>query len=90
MTPRRATRKAEPSAEATLTFEDAFAQLQTVLAQLEGGDLTLDAAVVAFEQGMRLAHHCDALLNGAELRIQALEPQSDGSLARRDLIIETE
>lgn len=91
MTPRRTRSKAaEPGGPDALTFEDAFAQLQTVIGQLEGGELPLDAAVVAFERGMRLAQHCNTLLDGAELRVQALEPQADGSLARHDLSIETE
>ncbi len=91
MTPRRTSTRKPPEATAeALTFEEAFAQLQTVIGQLEGGELPLDAAVVAFEQGMRLAQHCNTLLDGAELRVQALEPQPDGSLARGDMLIETE
>ena len=91
MTPRRTgTRKTADPAPEALTFEDAFAQLQTVIGQLEGGELPLDVAVMAFERGMRLAQHCNTLLDGAALRVQALEPQPDGSLARHDMIIETE
>lgn len=75
---------------ADLTFEDAFAELQAAIAQLKAGDLPLDAAVGAFERGMRLAQHCTGLLDRAELRVQALEEQADGTLRLRDIVVETE
>jgi exodeoxyribonuclease VII small subunit len=75
---------------ADLAFEDAFAELQAVIAQLEAGELPLDAAVGAFERGMRLAQHCTGLLDRAELRVQALEEQADGTLRLHDIVVETE
>ncbi len=79
-----------PAIPADLTFEEAFAQMQATIAQLESGDLALDATVSAFERGMRLAQHCTTLLDSAELRVQTLEEQVDGTLVLRDLVVETE
>jgi exodeoxyribonuclease VII small subunit len=77
-------------APADLAFEDAFAEMQKVIEQLEGGDLALDASVGAFERGMRLAQHCTTLLDGAELRVQALEAETEGVFTVRDIVVETE
>ncbi|MEM9952281.1 MAG: exodeoxyribonuclease VII small subunit [Chloroflexota bacterium] len=62
-----------------LSFEQAFDQLDEVLAQLESGDLTLEEQVTMSEQGKLLATHCQKLLDSAELRIKKLE--SDGTLS---------
>ena len=56
----------------TLSFEEAFSQLEAVVGQLEAGDLALDQAMALFERGMALATHCNARLDVAELRVQQL------------------
>jgi exodeoxyribonuclease VII small subunit len=95
MSQRRASSKSAAAANANsipadLSFEEAFAQMQEAIAQLETGDLPLDATVSTFERGMRLAQHCTALLDGAELHVQTLEEQVDGTLVLRDIVVETE
>lgn len=55
-----------------LSFEEAFALLQDVVARLESGELTLEDSVGLYERGRRLASHCQALLDAAELRVQQL------------------
>jgi exodeoxyribonuclease VII small subunit len=92
MTQRRSPRQHAKSTEtdADLPFEEAFTQLQQIIDQLESGDLALDAAVSAFERGMRLAQQCSTLLDKAELRVQALDPQSDGSFRLRDIVLDAE
>ncbi len=57
-----------------LSFEEAFAELEKVVQQLEAGDLTLDQAMTLFERGMALATQCNAQLDAAELRVQQLVP----------------
>ena len=64
----------------TLSFEDAYAQLESVVARLESDDLAVDQAVELYESGMRLLKHCGACLDRAELRIKQLVPTSDGEL----------
>ncbi|GAB4541735.1 MAG: exodeoxyribonuclease VII small subunit [Anaerolineae bacterium] len=61
-----------------LSFEEAFAELEEVVQQLEAGDLTLDQAVALFERGMALAAQCNARLDAAELRVQQLIPAAGG------------
>ncbi|NNJ11864.1 exodeoxyribonuclease VII small subunit [Chloroflexales bacterium ZM16-3] len=55
------------------TYEARYARLQEVVAQLETGELPLDRAVALYEEGVRLAAECQALLDTAELRVQQLQ-----------------
>ncbi len=61
-----------------LSFEDAFAELQATVAQLERGDLPLQDSIALFERGQALAAHCGLQLDAAELKVRQLMP--DGSL----------
>ncbi len=55
-----------------LSFEDAYAELEDIIAQLDAGDLALEASVTLFERGRALAQHCQTLLDSAELRVNQL------------------
>jgi exodeoxyribonuclease VII small subunit len=55
-----------------LSFERAFEELETILTQLDGGDLPLDESVALYERGRKLAARCQALLDAAELRVSKL------------------
>ena len=63
------------------TFEEALGQLETVVARLEGGDLPLEEALRAFEEGIRLARTCAARLEDAERRVRLLTRAPDGTEA---------
>lgn len=62
-----------------LTFEEAYARLEAIIARLESGELTLDESVALYEQGQALARYCSDLLDKAELRVQQIA--DDGTLA---------
>jgi exodeoxyribonuclease VII small subunit len=53
-------------------FEQSLAQLEALVAQLESGDLPLDAALASFEQGVRLTRECQGALNAAQQKVQVL------------------
>lgn len=55
-----------------LSFEDAYAELESIIAKLDSGDLALEDSVVLFERGRVLSQHCQALLDNAELRVNQL------------------
>jgi len=55
-----------------LTYEQALAELESIVAALESGDHSLDAAMALYERGQALARHCAQLLDQAELKIQSL------------------
>ena len=57
-----------------LNFESAFAELETLVQQLETGNLPLDDAMALFERGTTLVAHCNDKLDSAELRVRQLAP----------------
>jgi exodeoxyribonuclease VII small subunit len=61
-----------------LSFETAFTELETIIAKLESGELSLDDSVALFERGRKLSEHCQTLLDKAELRVSQLT--ADGQI----------
>ncbi len=62
-------------------FEKSLAELEKIVQQLEQGDLSLDDAMQAFEQGVALTRHCQNQLDSAEQKVRTLleENQSPAS-----------
>lgn len=56
-----------------LGFEAAFAALEAAVQQLENGELPLEGAVAAYEQGLVLAKRCAELLEQVELKIRQVD-----------------
>jgi exodeoxyribonuclease VII small subunit len=54
------------------TFEEALRELQTIVTQLEDGDLTLEASLQLYERGQQLAKACQQYLEAAHLRVEML------------------
>ena len=61
-----------------LSFEKALERLEEIAQRLEAGDLDLEAALVAFEDGVGLARRCAEQLREAERRIEVLTQEGDG------------
>ncbi len=64
----------------SLSYEEAFTQLEAAVAALQDGKLPLESALQYYQEGMKLAQHCDTLLQNAELSVQQLSVSSDGTL----------
>jgi exodeoxyribonuclease VII small subunit len=62
----------------TLSFEQAFEQLEAAVEALQDGQMPLERALNYYEEGMKLAQHCNELLEKAELRVQQLSVTSEG------------
>jgi exodeoxyribonuclease VII small subunit len=60
-----------------LSFEEALSELEQTVAQLESGDLSLEASLALFERGRRLFAHCDRLLDRAQLRVEQLSDDGE-------------
>lgn len=60
-------------------FEDLYCELEDTVRKLESGDLPLAEALALFERSTKLAEQCNALLDGAELRVRQLAARPDGS-----------
>ena len=69
----------EPLEAITLTgladYDQAIAEIDAIIAQLEGGQHALDEEMRLYERAMRLAAACDHLLQGAELRVEKLRAE---------------
>jgi len=48
------------------TFEQALNELESLVKDLESGDIELDVAVKKYNEGMKLSKHCHDLLKDAE------------------------
>ena len=69
--------RGQPHADTTIgssppAFEETLNRLDQIVAQLEGGQLALDQALSLYEEGVRLYHLCETMLDGAELRLDRL------------------
>ncbi len=55
-----------------IPFEQAMERLEAIVEQLEDGELELESALAAFEEGVGLTRRCSELLGAAERRIEIL------------------
>ena len=62
----------ETSDIAPLTYEQALAELETIVSALESEQRSLEEALLLFERGQALTQHCTNLLDKAELKIRQL------------------
>ncbi len=53
-------------------FEEAMAELEGIVRQLEGGEASLDESLAAYEKGVQCVKHCQKLLDLAEQRVNEL------------------
>lgn len=56
----------------TLNFESALTELETVITNMESGQLSLEESLQKFEQGVTLARRCQEALKTAEQKVQIL------------------
>ena len=64
-----------------IQFEEAFKRLETIVAQLESGEESLENSLELFEEGIQLAETCRTKLDKAEQAISKLIKKSDGSIS---------
>jgi exodeoxyribonuclease VII small subunit len=70
---------------ASLSFDDALAELQRTVAELEAGGQPLERTIALYERGVALHERCSVLLADAELRVQQLVARAGGALAAVDV-----
>ena len=69
----------------TLAFDDALAELQRTVAELEAGGLALERSIALYERGVALHERCAMLLGEAELRVRQLVARAGGALEAIDV-----
>tara|TARA_Y100001960_G_C13901466_1_gene460979 strand:+ start:199 stop:441 length:243 start_codon:yes stop_codon:yes gene_type:complete len=61
-----------------MSFEDAMRELETVVGQLERGDVALEDSIKLYERGAELKKRCEAKLKEAEEKVAAITLDGDG------------
>lgn len=64
-----------------LSFEDALKQLETIVRELEQGNVPLERSIDMYERGDALKQHCDALLKSAEAKVEKIQIGQNGTAA---------
>jgi exodeoxyribonuclease VII small subunit len=82
MTPSKSKDKSELTPVDELSYEQALAELETIVSSLESSKLALEETMSLFERGQQLIRHCVELLDKAELRVKQL---SGGTLTDLDV-----
>ena len=64
---------------AKLTFETALSKLESIVESMESGQVPLAELLAKFEEGNKLLKICEARLKDAEMKIEQLQKQQDGT-----------
>jgi exodeoxyribonuclease VII small subunit len=70
--------------QATPDFEAALAELESIVARLEQGELPLEESLRQFERGVVLTRLCQKALSQAEQKIRVLAKGTDGEPREQD------
>ena len=63
----------------TLSFEQALAELERIVAQLESGQAPLEQSIEMYERGAALKAHCEKRLEAARLRVEKIAVGASGA-----------
>ncbi len=69
---------AKPKPVSKMSFEEALAELETIVRKLEAGDVELEKSIAIYERGAALKTHCEAKLKAAELKVEQIVQGADG------------
>jgi exodeoxyribonuclease VII small subunit len=62
-----------------LSFEQALAELERIVGQLESGQAPLEQSIELYERGARLKAHCEKRLEAARLRVEKIVVGAGGA-----------
>ena len=66
------------TAKKSINLEKSLADLETLVEELESGDLPLDKAMKKFEEGIKLTRGCQTALKDAEQKVEILLKSAGG------------
>jgi exodeoxyribonuclease VII small subunit len=64
-----------------MNFESALGELETLVQNLESGQTSLEDSINAYERGVSLKKHCEKKLKEAELKIEQIAQNEDGTVS---------
>ncbi|MDA2928176.1 exodeoxyribonuclease VII small subunit [Acidobacteria bacterium AH-259-G07] len=71
-------------------FENALARLESIVGELEKGELALEEALKLFEEGIKISRFCNAKLDEAERKVEILLKNEKGQLTEEPFQLERE
>ena len=74
----------------TIKFEKALEKLESIVADLESGDISLEEALKKYEEGIHLSGVCQKHLMLAEKKVETLSRKADGSFELKETATEEE
>jgi len=77
-----------PAEIAAMSFEEALAELETIVRGLEGGQSKLDDAISAYERGAFLKKHCEAKLKEAKAKVDKISLDASGQVSAEPVDME--
>ncbi len=66
---------------ADLSFEQALAELERIVQNLESGNVELEQSIKMYERGAALKTHCEGKLKDAKLKIEKIVLNADGQIS---------
>jgi exodeoxyribonuclease VII small subunit len=72
---------------ADLSFEEALAELETVVGRLESGEVPLEESIALYARGAELRRHCEDKLKAAEARVAEITEGPEGAPTARPVDI---
>ncbi|WP_144822543.1 exodeoxyribonuclease VII small subunit [Marinobacter piscensis] len=79
---------AQQEATSIADFEKSLDELETLVRNLEQGELSLEQSLTAFERGVKLTRACQQALKNAEQRVEQLIQNEDGTLDSRPFSVD--
>ena len=68
-----------------MSFEDALAELETIVSKLERGDAALEESIAIYQRGAALKAHCEGKLRDAQMKVEKIVLGPDGSVGTEPL-----
>ena len=81
---------AQKNAVAGVGFDESLTRLETLVEEIERGELTLEAAMQKHAEGVELAAFCLQQLKASEKSVNKVLKESDGVLSEMELILPEE
>ena len=71
----------EPADISQMSFEQALAELEQIVARLESGQAPLEDSIRMYERGAALKTHCEQRLEAARLKVEQIVQRAVGAIA---------
>lgn len=83
-----AAKKTASADAAAMNFEESMKRLETIVEELEGGELSLEDSIARYEEGVKLSRRLTQTLDEAEKRIERLVERDGGEIDTEPMELE--